>query len=76
MIDIDLVFGLHLYQPPNQDRGILEKITRESYLPLIEAILFHNKAFFAVDIARSAIEILAKSFLKNLMKLLSLEKFL
>jgi len=53
---IGLVFGLHLYQPPNQDRGILKKIIRESYLPLIEAILFHNKAFFAVDIARSAIE--------------------
>ena len=59
---IDLVFGLHLYQPPNQDKGILEKITRESYLPLIEVILSScEKTLLVVDITRSAIELLEKS---------------
>lgn len=57
---IDLVFGLHLYQPPNQKPDILKKITEESYLPLINLILSHPKAFFAVDIARSAVENLRK----------------
>ncbi len=41
---IDLVFGVHLYQPPNQKQGILRKITEESYLPLIKAVLSHDKA--------------------------------
>lgn len=76
---IDLVFGLHLYQPPNQDKGLLEKITRESYLSLIEGILSHDKALFAVDIARSVIELLEKSntgqeFLKKFNEALELGK--
>jgi alpha-amylase/alpha-mannosidase (GH57 family) len=57
---IDLVFGLHLYQPPNQKPEVLERITKESYLPVIDLILSHPSARFTVDIAGSAIEILEK----------------
>ena len=68
---IDLVFGVHLYQPPNQKQGILRKIIRESYLPLIKATLSHDEAFLTADIARSAIEKLdemdsGQEFLKKL----------
>lgn len=79
---IDLVFGVHLYQPPNQWEEILEKITRESYLPLIEIILArdtHNKLIFTADIARSAIEGLEKinigqEFLKKFKEALEIKK--
>ena len=76
---IDLVFGVHLYQPPNQKLGILRKITEESYLPLIKAVLSHDKAFIAVDIARSAIEKLEEmnsdqEFLKKLEEALGIGK--
>lgn len=76
---IDLVFGLHLYQPPNQTPGILRKITEESYLPVINLILSRPQARFSVDIARSAIEGLEKydegrEFLKNLRKAFNLQK--
>lgn len=57
---IDFVFGLHLYQPPNQEPQILERITKESYLPVIDLILSHPKAFLVIDLARSAIENLEK----------------
>lgn len=57
---IDLVLGLHLYQPPDQDLEVIKKITLESYLPMADLILSHPRAFFAVDIARSAIENLGK----------------
>lgn len=76
---IDLVFGLHLYQPPNQDLEILKKITEESYLPLIDLILSHPRAHFTVDIARSAIEGLGKDesgnyFLKKFKTAVDLKK--
>lgn len=76
---IDIVFGLHLYQPPNQMKAILKKITEESYLPLIDLILSHPKAIFTVDVARSAIENLieqdtGRDFLEKVRKALSLKK--
>ena len=76
---IDLVFGLHLYQPPTQDRCTLERITRESYLPLTEVILSNEKAFFTIDITKSAIEELetlcsGQKFLKEFEKALDLRK--
>ncbi len=76
---INLVFGLHLYQPPNQDSEILEKITKESYLPVIELALSHPKAFFTVDLAKSAIELLkkqnsGKDFLKKVVAAEKLQK--
>jgi len=75
---IDLIWGLHLYQPPNQKQTILERITEESYLPTIDAIISHqNKAVFTVDIARSTIEGLeqfkrGQEFLEKLKKALEL----
>ncbi|HOM68315.1 MAG TPA: hypothetical protein PLA57_00810 [Candidatus Paceibacterota bacterium] len=79
MINIDLVFGLHLYQPPTQDRCILDEITKESYLPMIETILGQEKAFFTVDITKSAIEELetlgsGQKFLEKFKKALELKK--
>jgi len=76
---IDLVFGVHLYQPPNQKLRILREIIRESYLPLIKAVLSHDKALFAADIARSAIEELeemdsGQEFLKKLEEALEIGK--
>ena len=76
---IDLVFGVHLYQPPNQKLRILREIIRESYLPLIKAVLSHDKALFAADIARSAIEELeeidsGQEFLKKLEEALKIGK--
>ena len=76
---IDLVFGVHLYQPPNQKQGILRKIIRESYLPLIKTVLSHDKASIAADIARSAIEELeeidsGQEFLKKLEEALEIGK--
>lgn len=76
---IDLVFGLHLYQPPNQTLEILKKIAEESYLPVIDLILSHPRARFTVDIAKSAAENLAKcgegkEFMKNLQKAVDLRK--
>lgn len=58
---IDLVFGLHLYQPPNQRPDMLEKITKESYLPAMDFVLEHPRVCFAADIARSASEALEQS---------------
>ena len=76
---IDLVFGLHLYQPPNQTLEIIKKITEESYLPVIDLILEHPRARFTVDIARSAVENLEKqesgsNFLKKLKMAVGLKK--
>ena len=76
---IDLGFGVHLYQPPNQKRWVLRKILEESYLPLIEAVLSHDKAFLTADIARSAIEKLeemdsGQEFLKKLEEALKIGK--
>ena len=78
---IDLVLGLHLYQPPNQQPDILERITKESYLPTIELALSHPRAFFTTDLARSAIENLkkqktGKEFLLKIKKALELKKIL
>ncbi len=75
---IGLVLGLHLYQPPNQDWYILNKIIEESYLPLIGEIL-SKETFFTVDITRSTVELLEKSntgreFLKKFNEALEMKK--
>ena len=76
---IDLVFGLHLYQPANQYPAVLDRITRESYLQVIDLILSHPRALFTVDLARSAIENMEKQdsgkrFLEKLTQALVLKR--
>ena len=41
---------LHFYQPPTQSPGVLRKIYRESYKPLIEVLLKYPQARITVNI--------------------------
>ncbi|MDP3963872.1 MAG: hypothetical protein Q8Q39_05245 [bacterium] len=55
---LNLVFGLHLYQPPTQTSGVIKQIAAESYRPLLKVIHDHPRAYVCVDIAASALELL------------------
>lgn len=41
---------LHLYQPPNQQKDILEKVVRESYRPLLQGFLDHPRAVATLNV--------------------------
>src|SRR3989344_8969187 len=55
---LNLVFGLHLYQPPTQASGVIKQIAAESYRPLLTIIRDHPRAYVCIDIAASALELL------------------
>lgn len=54
MKTLDVIFGLHFYQPPTQRPEVIEKITRECYQPLPE-VLAQTPCHFVVDIAGALI---------------------
>ncbi|MDO8557791.1 MAG: hypothetical protein Q7S09_01190 [bacterium] len=55
---LNLVFGLHMYQPPTQMAEVIKQIATESYRPTLRIIKDHPKAYVCIDIAASALELL------------------
>jgi len=59
MQTIDMIFGLHFYQPPTQRKDVLAKIVDECYRPLLDAIGEMGHIVTA-DICASLLEQLAE----------------
>jgi hypothetical protein len=51
---------LHIYQPPTQIREITEKVTRESYRPIVELLLAHPRGRITLNINGVLTEQLAR----------------
>jgi len=47
---------LHFYQPPYQNHDIINKVTKESYIPLIEELKKNPRAKITCNISGSLIE--------------------
>ena len=51
---------LHIYQPPGQNKKLLERIVRESYLKILEILENNSGLKITLNISGSLIEQLAK----------------
>src|SRR5207247_6121356 len=51
---------LHIYQPPTQIREITEKVTRESYRPIVQLLLAHPRGRITLNINGVLTEQLAR----------------
>jgi len=63
-------FCLHMYQPPTQDRNILEKIDRECYKPLFNVLKNHDNAKLSLNINGVLIDLLREFNLSDTVDLL------
>ncbi len=58
---IYLGFLLHIYQPPNQLKRVLDKIVHECYNPLLDLILRRQNSQFTMNLNWSLTELLMKN---------------
>jgi len=61
---LNLIFGLHAYQPPTQKRHVVKKIIKESYEPVLDVINEYSSTFCA-DMPLSLYKQLPKRVLKK-----------
>lgn len=65
---IHLGFLLHIYQPPNQLKRVLDKIVLECYDPLLDLILSRDNSRFTMNLNWSLTELLKKHGYKHLLR--------
>lgn len=65
---------LHIYQPPTQFRQVLRKISKDSYLKIIEILKKNSNAYLTLNICASLTEQLADQFPKIISELKNLVK--
>ena len=51
---------LHIYQPPGQKREIIDKVVRESYLPILDILEARPRVRLSLNICASLTEQLAE----------------
>ncbi len=56
---------LHLYQPPHQSNAVLQRVARESYIPIINILEQHPRAKITLNICGSLTEQLVSLGLKQ-----------
>jgi hypothetical protein len=65
---MNLIYVLHLYQPPFQFKEVLEKVYNYSYLPIFEAIKASPKAKISINITGSTLELFQKYSVGNIIQ--------